>query len=170
MTLGTWAYLTQTEWRSITEPTARDRIVGWLLALSRLLIAIAVLTFGFVLEPVLQAAMELGVEAAGNLLQPELLTVAFFSALIPADIVTVVANEGKDRRERLQKACITAMVTLAILDTVWNFIAIRPFVQYLFSLFSDVVGGAVVGLVIGMATEFTRTKPSGGSKPSRGSA
>ena len=168
MTLGTWAYLTQAEWRSVTEPTARDRIVGWLLALCRLLVAIAVLTIGFVLEPVIQTAMELGAEAAGNQLQPDLFIVAFFSALIPADIVTVVANEGKDRRERLQKACITAMVTLAILDTVWNFIAIRPFVQYLFSLFSDIVGGVVVGLVISVATEFTRTKRSGESSPSRG--
>ena len=158
---ATWLFLAQNEASKLSVPGTSPRVIVYLMSLARLLLAIAVLTIGYILEPMLRTVMELGPGQAIESLGAGAFTqfmVALFSAMVPASIATVVANEGKDLKEKIQKGAITAVISLVILDTVWNFIAIRPFADYLFSLFSDLIGGAIAGALIGYAAQMAQDK------------
>lgn len=149
--LATWAYLAGKEWKALGPGKATG------LALIQTLIATAILTVGFLLEPRLLPI--LGIEA-GAPAMPEggEIATAIFSALVPAGVVLVLAREGKDRGARIRNAIAAAVLALMLLDIFWSFFGRRPVEQFLFSLFSDAIGGAIAGLLIGLAIEATRPK------------
>lgn len=149
--LVTWAYLAGKEWKAL----GPGRSIA--LGLVQVLIATAVLTVGFLLEPRLLPI--LGIEGGA----PEMpsgseLAIAVFSALVPAGVVLVSAREGKDRGARMRNAMAAAVLALMLLDLFWSFFGRRPLEQFLFSLFSDAIGGAIAGLVIGLALEAIRAQ------------
>lgn len=157
--LATWAYLAGKDWRVLG---ARALLLG----LAQLLVSAIVLTCGFLLEPRIQTMLDSGIldlPVGGEL------WIAFFSALVPAAVVIVSAREGKDRVARLRNAMAAAVITLLVLDNVWNLLARRPLEQFLFSLFSDAIGGAIAGLLIGLAAEGIRRQPAlpSGESPAR---
>lgn len=147
--LATWAYLAGKEWKTL----GPGKAIG--LGLLQTLIATAILTIGFLLEPRLLPI--LGIEG-GAPAMPEggEIATAIFSALVPAGVVLVAAREGKDRGSRIRNAMATAVLALMLLDIFWSFFGRRPVEQFMFSLFSDAIGGAIAGLIIGLAIEATR--------------
>ena len=155
--LATWAYLTGKIWRSLGTSGSAPRARVALIALAQVLVSVIVLTGGFLLEPAIAAAMD---PESGGMRPPgggEIL-VAIFSGLVPACVVAMAAREGQDRGARLRNACAASVIMLLLLDNVWNILARRPVEQFLFSLFSDVLGGALAGLVVGFALEEIRTR------------
>jgi len=162
--LATWAYLTRKEWAVLGSPQPGPRLRATVRALVRLLIPVSVLTAGFVLEPILGSPF---LEGSLRTPEPGEIWIAFFSALVPAGIVAVASGIGRSRTERVKNAVAAAVLSLLLLDNIWNILARRPIEQFLFSLFSDVIGGTVAGVVVGLASELTRGSQPGESAAGR---
>lgn len=149
--LATWTYLAGKEWKVL----GPGRAIA--LGLVQVLMATTVLTVGFLLEPRLLPI--LGIEGgAPTMPDGGEVAIAMFSALVPAGIVLVSGREGKDRGARIRNAMAAAVLALMLLDLFWSFFGRRPLEQFLFSLFSDAIGGAIAGLVIGLALETIRAR------------
>lgn len=121
------------------------------LALLKVVVAVAIIGFGYGLEPALWSAIQdgpdKGLESLGTLLGSNSYGL-FSSGLIPGSLALLVAVIAPNAKERVQRAVIVVIVCLALADIAWNVTNTRPLETLLFSLFSDVLGGVIAGIII----------------------
>jgi hypothetical protein len=148
------------------------------LVLLKLVVAVGVIGFGYGLEPALWSGIQGGVDKGlgqlAELLGGDALGL-FASGLIPGGVALLVATVAPNRTSAVQRAVITAILCLALTDVVWSVLTVRPLETLVFSLFSDVLGGALAGAFIGWLAGWRQLSadqlaaPSGGdSAPVRG--
>ncbi len=121
------------------------------LTVLKLLVAVSIIGFGYGLEPSLWVALT---DSPGKGL--ESLTAQLgdnwygllSSGFISGSLALLVATTAPDGKEAIQRAAIAVIVCLAAADIVFNVVNSRPVENLLFSLFSDVLGGAIAGILV----------------------
>lgn len=118
-----------------------------------LLIGIVVVGVGYLIEPALWAAFQGGASAslaqlAASLGAPSSIAVP---ALVAGSATGVVALSGRTLAERIYRGVAAAVFVLVVLDSFTMLISgpALTMTRYLFSIASDVVGGAIAGAVAG---------------------
>lgn len=121
------------------------------LAFVRLVLSVGLIGFGYGLEPALWSAIQDGLDKGfgmlGTLLGSNALGL-FASGLIPGSLALLVAATAPNQKERVQRSVIAVILCIALADIVWNVVNTRPLEGLLFSLFSDVLGGVLAGIII----------------------
>ena len=121
------------------------------LAFVRLVLSVGLIGFGYGLEPALWSTIQdgpgKGIEMLGAILGSNALGL-FASGLVPGSLALLVATTAPNQKERVQRAVIAVIVCIALADIAWNVFNNRPLEGLLFSLFSDVLGGVVAGIII----------------------
>ncbi len=163
LALATWAFLTGKAWKAAGETPGGQRLRIALLVLARIAVAIAVLSIGFVLEPALRLA------STGGSADEALAGIggAFFSGMVPASVVTVVADVARNRKDRISNSAVAAVFILVLLDVGFSFLAPRPGDEFLFSMFSDLFGGAVAGIIVGLTADILKARERSGARATK---
>lgn len=151
------------------------------------LLSIGLISFGFVLEPMVKSLFEgswdlMELLAAQRALHPgDSLLMPLSSALIPGIVTGLSSVRGHTLMQRIVFASVAAIASLWVYDTI-TFFALRSdrlassipqvesladFGQLYFSLISDFVGGPVTGTIVGVFTHLMVTSRWADRTPSR---
>ncbi len=137
----------------LTQRGAVDQGVARALVLSvvKLLVAVSIIGFGYGLEPSLWLGLTdspgKGLESLATQLGDNWYGL-LSSGFIPGSLALLVATAAPNGKEAIQRAAIAVILCLAAADIVFNVVNSRPVENLLFSLFSDVLGGAIAGILV----------------------
>lgn len=143
----------------------RDRIRSYGLHLFTSIICavagIAIMSLGPLLSRMLYMSVMAGIpamwdEMTSGLAQFGSLVVyhGIFFGLFPGTVTAMAALSGRDRKQRIKRAIVTAVVSLMIVDTV-QFMqeSSGAMSSYLYALFTNLLGGPIAGYLIAIVAE-----------------
>ena len=154
--VATLIYLLSKAWGIIATPGMGPRLSISISVIIRLLIPVVLLGSGFVLEPALLGILQ----GNSGALQEQLEGVsrAIAAGLGLGSVVAIAADQAANLHDRVINTAVATVLALVLFDNFSSILIGPQGRTWVFSMLSDVVGGALGGATIGLITEWLLRK------------